>query len=342
MNPPVMGSPAKRTAAVVRVGALFDLGVVAPAGRRPPRSSYQRAGPLDMRMGRRAVRRRCQRGRPADAGPGHPPLRRGAIRRQDRRRHRRRPPHRRYRPVGGRRRGVRARRCGDLARRTFQAIRIAVNDEPRPRRRPRRRHRRPRRRGGGRIVIAYHSLEDRIVKRRLVAGSRDAPPSSSGARVRHHRRAAAAHPQAAAPGHRGHVNPLPQRLAPGGEEDRIVTTNTSPVRRIATAPAPTAGEVAGIRGVVGRRRPLVFTVVVLAAFFGLIGSRISLNDGIHHRPARGRDRRRADPDMAPAARDRRAARPGDRRPGGGDGVREFPGSQLPLHITPRYVTRVRA
>lgn len=65
-----------------------------------------------------------------------------------------------------------ARRHGHPARRTFQALRIAVNDELESVRRgldgaislleP----------GGRCVAISYHSLEDRIVKRRFAAGSR--------------------------------------------------------------------------------------------------------------------------------------------------------------------------
>jgi 16S rRNA (cytosine1402-N4)-methyltransferase len=65
-----------------------------------------------------------------------------------------------------------SRRAGHPARRTFQALRIAVNDELaaltdgldvalrmlRP--------------GGRVVVISYHSLEDRIVKRRFASGAR--------------------------------------------------------------------------------------------------------------------------------------------------------------------------
>ena len=68
---------------------------------------------------------------------------------------------------------ARDRRRGHPARRTFQAIRIAVNDELgaladgldlalrmlRP--------------GGRIVVISYHSLEDRIVKRRFADGARE-------------------------------------------------------------------------------------------------------------------------------------------------------------------------
>lgn len=66
---------------------------------------------------------------------------------------------------------ARGRRRGHPARRTFQALRIAVNDELAAvvegldaglaRLRP----------GGRCVTLAYHSLEDRIVKRRFAAGS---------------------------------------------------------------------------------------------------------------------------------------------------------------------------
>lgn len=160
--------------------ALFDLGVSShqlDVGERG--FSYQRPGPLDMRMGPDApwsaddvvnrwdeadlVRIIRQYGedrfakRIAGAIVKNRPIRdtarladvvAGAV-----------PPGPRDRP--------------HPARRTFQAIRIAVNDELaaladgldlalrllRP--------------GGRVIVISYQSLEDRIVKRRLVAGARD-------------------------------------------------------------------------------------------------------------------------------------------------------------------------
>ena len=120
-----------------------------------------------------------------------------------------------------------------------------------------------------------------------------------------------------------------------------MTTNTSPVRRIATAPAPTAGEVAGIRGVVGRRRPwLVFTVVVLAAFFGLIGSRISLDQSAFTidrlEDEIGAEQTRNMALQLEIAELRDPERIADRAAAMG---MEFPGSQLPLHITPRDVTK---
>jgi 16S rRNA (cytosine1402-N4)-methyltransferase len=160
------------------VGALFDLGVSSHQLDAAHRGfSYRRAGPLDMRMGpaersaadivngvdrdelARVIRRYGEErfaGRIADAIVAARPIDDTA----------------RLADVVAGAVPARARRAGHPARRTFQAIRIAVNDEldalaggldaaidaiA----------------GGGRIVvIAYHSLEDRIVKRRLIAGSR--------------------------------------------------------------------------------------------------------------------------------------------------------------------------
>jgi 16S rRNA (cytosine1402-N4)-methyltransferase len=168
------------------VGVLFDLGVSSHQLDTARRGfSYQRAGPLDMRMGSPA----------GDSFDGEPRSAADIVNGADRAelaRIIRRYGEERFagriadaivaaRPIGDTVRLAEvvagalpapARRRGHPARRTFQAIRIAVNDElaaladgldaaiealA----------------GGGRIVvIAYHSLEDRIVKRRLVAGSR--------------------------------------------------------------------------------------------------------------------------------------------------------------------------
>ena len=161
------------------VGALFDLGVSShqldEAGRG---FSFRRPGPLDMRMGDDAARSAADLVNHADRDELA-----GIIRRYGEERFARRIADAivAARPIDDTARlaevvagavPAAARRSAHPARRSFQAIRIAVNDELDALAR-----------GldaaidavavGGRIVvIAYHSLEDRIVKRRFAAGSR--------------------------------------------------------------------------------------------------------------------------------------------------------------------------
>jgi 16S rRNA (cytosine1402-N4)-methyltransferase len=159
-------------------GALFDLGVSShqlDVGERG--FSYRQRGPLDMRMGPDASL-------DADAIVNHWPRDELAalIRRYGEDRHAGRIATAivRARPISDTLElaGVvadavpaRSRRSGHPARRTFQAIRIAVNDELAALTDALDVAVRMLRHGGRLLVITYHSLEDRIVKRRFVAGA---------------------------------------------------------------------------------------------------------------------------------------------------------------------------
>jgi 16S rRNA (cytosine1402-N4)-methyltransferase len=170
------------------MGLLFDLGVSSPQLDDPERGfAYAQDAPLDMRMDRTADRTA------ADVVNGYPAAELARVLRdygEERfarriadaviRERARAPITSTLRlsaivkdaiPAATRRTG------GNPAKRTFQALRIEVNDELGTLRRAL-----PAALGvlavGGRVVVlAYHSLEDRIVKRELVRLSADpAPP----------------------------------------------------------------------------------------------------------------------------------------------------------------------
>ena len=170
------------------MGLLFDLGVSSPQLDDPERGfAYAREAPLDMRMDLTADRTA------ADVVNGYPAAELARVLRDyGEERFARRIAdavvrERAHEPITSTQRlsaivkeaipAATRRTGGNPAKRTFQALRIEVNDELGTLRRAL-----PAALGvlavGGRVVVlAYHSLEDRIVKRELVRLSSDqAPP----------------------------------------------------------------------------------------------------------------------------------------------------------------------
>ena len=169
------------------MGMLFDLGVSSPQLDDPERGfAYAQDAPLDMRMDRSQDRTA------ADVINGYPPAELARILRDygeerfARRiaeavaRERARAPITSTQrlsaivkdaiPAATRRTG------GNPAKRTFQALRIEVNDELGTLRRALPAALDLLAVGGRIVVLAYHSLEDRIVKRELVRRSTDQTP----------------------------------------------------------------------------------------------------------------------------------------------------------------------
>jgi 16S rRNA (cytosine1402-N4)-methyltransferase len=169
------------------MGLLFDLGVSSPQLDDPARGfAYAQDAPLDMRMDQTAERTA------ADIVNGYPPAELARIlheygeERFARRiadaviRERARAPItstqrlaaivRDAIPAATRRTG------GNPAKRTFQALRIEVNDELGTLRRALPAALDVLAVGGRVVVLAYHSLEDRIVKRELVRRATDQTP----------------------------------------------------------------------------------------------------------------------------------------------------------------------
>jgi 16S rRNA (cytosine1402-N4)-methyltransferase len=166
-------------------GVLFDLGVSSHQLDVDERGfSYHRAGPLDMRMGPDAGRTAADVVNEATVGELVRIFRRfGEERFAVRIAHsivRNRPHHDTLELAAAVADAVPApaRRRRHPARRVFQALRIAVNGELDALERGLEAAIDTTRPGGRIVVIAYHSLEDRIVKRRFAEGSTgcDCPP----------------------------------------------------------------------------------------------------------------------------------------------------------------------
>jgi 16S rRNA (cytosine1402-N4)-methyltransferase len=159
-------------------GVLFDLGVSSHQLDHAPRGfSYHHSGPLDMRMGPDASLTAADIVNGFDTDELADIFRRYGEERYARRiaQHvvRTRPFTTTVELAAAVAAAVpaAARRQRHPARRVFQALRIAVNEELVSLVRGLDHaidHLRP---GGRAVVIAYHSLEDRIVKRRFVAGT---------------------------------------------------------------------------------------------------------------------------------------------------------------------------
>jgi 16S rRNA (cytosine1402-N4)-methyltransferase len=166
-------------------GVLFDLGVSSHQLDLAERGfSYHHAGPLDMRMGPDAERNAADVVNDSDRDDLARILRRYGEERYARRiadaivRHRPIEDTAQLAQVVADAVPAPARRRRHPARRTFQAIRIVVNGELDALERGLDAAIDATVVGGRVVVIAYHSLEDRIVKRRFVAGASgcDCPP----------------------------------------------------------------------------------------------------------------------------------------------------------------------
>ncbi len=168
-------------------GILFDLGVSSPQLEDPKRGfSFRHEGPLDMRMDPETGITAAEWIKRATEGEIARVIREFGEERYARRIARAIARQRRDKPIATTRelaelvaRAVPTREAGqDPATRTFQAIRMHVNQELEELRRALPQAVRALAPGGRLVVISFHSLEDRLVKRFMGTESRggDMPP----------------------------------------------------------------------------------------------------------------------------------------------------------------------